>query len=513
MGVVLRGEADFESVRHELDPNDFYDHRHRAIYAAINALAHRGVGVDLLTVHDALRSGPDTGHVEPSYLAGLCEAAPISSHLPHYLSIVKRDASRRKCLEVVRRIETSLRQSPQDKEENTTDRLIQELNQLHQAEGHIPSKWQTACELMNAAHVSVEWLWEGFLARGLITLLSARPKLGKTTLLFHLLTALFHRQPFLDRATDPPGKVLLCTEEGPVLLKRRLERLGLGEDDLLILPRSAMTGRRTGWTETIQQIRLAARQGVCLVIIDTLAAFWDVEDENDAPKAGAALLPLQTLAQQRGIAVLLVHHLRKTPGEEGTAHRGSGAIVAAVDMAIEMGRDPQKSNRRRLTALSRFDETPQQLVIELEGGTYRSKGSPEAVGRAEVKEQVLGGLPGPEEDPIERDALLEQLDPKPSTSLLKEVLRGLVEDEELVERLGAGRRGDPYRYRLAADFHSATYIPPSVAESNPPASPGQPATPSPQLSQDASRAVRLIQEVFPGTELCQADDKGRGTPP
>jgi len=296
--------------------------------------------------------------------------------------------------------------------------------------------------------------------------------------------------------------VLLFTEESIILLKQRLERLELSRDDLLIVQRFTVSG----WTDVLARIRLAAQHGVRLVVVDTLAAFWGVDDENDAPKAVNALLPLQTLAQQLGIAVLLVHHLRKTAGEDGTAHRGSGAIVGAVDVAVEMSRDPQKSNRRRFTTLSRFDETPPQVVIELDGGVYQSKGSPEAVGRAEVKEQVLGGLPCPEEDPIERDALLEQLDPKPSTSLLKEVLRELVEDEELVERLGAGRKGDPYRYRLAANSHSATYIPPSVAESN--SGPRQePPPPLPQSRGSASeQTIRLIQEVFPGTEAHVSDD-------
>src|SRR3989338_2857192 len=96
LGVVLLGEAGLESVRHELDPDDFHDCRHRAIYAAIRTLAQRGVGVDLLTVHDALRSGPGSRSVDASYLAGLCEAAPIPSHLSHYVSIVKRDSGRRK---------------------------------------------------------------------------------------------------------------------------------------------------------------------------------------------------------------------------------------------------------------------------------------------------------------------------------------------------------------------------------------------------------------------------------
>jgi len=500
LGAILRGEASLDEIRRDLSPEDFYDSQHRTISAAIVKLAKRGIGIDLVTTYDALRSDAGTHAVDASYLAGLCEAAPVSSHLAHYTSIVKRDARLRRSFQAFERFVAS----PSNGTEAALEQLIQELGRIHQEERPDRPKWLTASELVNAEHTSVEWLWESYLAPGLLTLISARPKIGKTTLIFHLLSALFRHQPFLNQATHQAGKVLLFTEESIILLKQRLERLELSGDDLLIVQRFTVSG----WTDVLARIRLATQYGVRLIVVDTLAAFWGVDDENDAPKAVNALLPLQTLAQQLGVAVLLVHHLRKTPGEDGTAHRGSGAIVGAVDIAVEMSRDPQKSNRRRLTALSRFDETPPQVVIELEGGTYQSKGSPEAVSRAEVKERVLGSLPGSDEEPIERDVLLEQLDPKPSTSLLKEVLRGLVEDEELVERLGAGRRGDPYRYRLAANSHSAMYRPPSVAESKSPASPGQPNTPSIQLSQEASRTVQLIQEVFPGTELCPAEDSG-----
>ena len=509
LGVILRGEVSLDEVRRDLVPEDFYDPQHRAIYAAVVQLGRQDVGIDLVTVYDALRSGPQTRYVDASYLAGLCNAAPVSSHLPHYVSIVKRDASRREYLQAVERFVASVNQSQHDGERNAAEQLIQELGRIHQEERPDRPKWLTASELVNAEHTSIEWLWEGYLAPGILTLLSARPKIGKTTLIFHFLSVFFRRQPFLDQATYQAGKVLLFTEESLMLLKRRLERLGLSGDSLLIAQRFTISG----WTDVLARIRLAAQQGVRLVIIDTLASFWGVEDENDAPKAVNALLPLQTLAQQLGIAVLLVHHLRKSAGEDGTAHRGSGAIVGAVDVAVEMNRDPQKPNRRRLTTLSRFDETPQQLVIELEGGVYQSKGSPEAVSRAEVRGQVLSGLPGPDEEPIERDALLEQLDPKPSTSLLKEVLRELAEDEHLIERLGGGKRGDPYRYRRAGNSDSATYEPIGVAESN--SQPSQEAQPLPPQGHGSTsdQAIRLIQEVFPGVEVCPAEDNGRGTPP
>ena len=502
LGVLLRGEVGLDVVRRDLNPEDFYSSQHRAIYTVIIELAGRHVGIDLVTVHDALRSSPGSRAVNANDLTRLCEAAPVSSYLPHYVSIVKRDANRRKYLRAVERLAASLHQPQHDDTGNAVEQCIQELSRIHQEERPDRPKWLTASELVNAEHVSVEWLWEGYVALGLLTLLSARPKIGKTTLFFHFLSVLFRRQPFLDHATHQAGKVLLFTEESPVLLKRRLERMELSGDDLLIVQRFTVSG----WTDVLARMRLAAQHDVRLVIVDTLAAFWGVDDENDAPKTVNALLPLQTLAQQLRIAVLLVHHLRKTAGEDGTAHRGSGAIVGAVDVAVEMSRDPQKPNRRRLTALSRFDETPQQLVIELDGGVYQSKGSPEAVSRAEVKGRVLESLPGPDEEPIERDTLLEQLDPKPSVSLLKEVLKALVEDERLVERLGAGKRGDPYRYRLAGNSDSATYILPSVAESNSRPCQGSPPPPPQSPGPASEQAIRLLQEGFPGTDAHVSDN-------
>ncbi len=501
LGVLLRGEASLDEIRSALSPEDFYSPHDRAIYATVVELAKRGVGVDLVTIYDALRSSPETRAVDASDLARLCDAAPVPSHLSHYVNIVKRDANRRKYLQAAERLAVSLSRSQPNGTGDAVEQCIQELTRIHQEERPDKPNWLTAAELVNAEHTSVEWLWEGYLAPGLLTLLSARPKIGKTTLIFHFLSMLFRHQPFLDHATHQAGKVLLFTEESPILLKRRLERLELGGEDLLIVQRFTVSG----WPDVLARIRLGAQHGVRLVIVDTLAAFWGVDDENDAPKAVNALLPLQILAQQLGIAVLLIHHLRKSPGEDGTAHRGSGAIVGAVDVAVEMSRDSQKATRRRLTTLSRFDETPPQVVIELDGGVYQSKGSPEAVSRAEVNGRVLESLPGPDEEPIERDALLEQLDPKPSVSQLKEVLKALAEDERLVERLGGGKKGDPYRYRLTGNSDSATYRPLSVAESNSRPSPESPLPPPQSYGPAGEEAIRLIREAFPGTEAHVSD--------
>lgn len=104
-----------------------------------------------------------------------------------------------------------------------------------------------------------------------------------------------------------------------------------------------------------------------LVVFDTLANLWPVRDENSAAEVGACLAPLHKLTAGR--AVLLVHHLRKSDGAEGTGSRGSGAIAGFVDVMAELRRqkptvDPGQ-RRRVLTGYGRYDGIPDEWVVEL----------------------------------------------------------------------------------------------------------------------------------------------------
>src|SRR5262249_35034846 len=104
-----------------------------------------------------------------------------------------------------------------------------------------------------------------------------------------------------------------------------------------------------------------------LVVIDTLASISPCDDENDSAKMMAALTPLQAVVEA-GAAGLIIHHPTKGAGTEAQASRGSGALPGFVDVILEMRRPKNAERdcrRRELTAHSRFDETPPELVIEL----------------------------------------------------------------------------------------------------------------------------------------------------
>ncbi len=80
----------------------------------------------------------------------------------------------------------------------------------------------------------------------------------------------------------------------------------------------------------------------------------------------SALAPFVALAEA-GLAVWLLHHPAKGEPPLGQAARGSGALLASVDIFLEMrhpGGNPF-TRRRKLFGWSRHEETPRELLIEL----------------------------------------------------------------------------------------------------------------------------------------------------
>jgi hypothetical protein len=314
------------------------------------------------------------------------------------------------------------------------------------------TKFRPASELLAQSETFTEWVLHSYLPRGGVALLSSRPKVGKTTLTAHAVKALLEGSSFLGAEAALDGRVAWLSEEPPALFADRLRSLGLADDRLLVCFRHQSHGRAL-----VELVAEAFDLGATLVVVDTVAAWAGIEDENSATEVEAALRPVINLVQEKGACLLLLHHLNKSDGPEGTAHRGSGHLVAMVDVAIELrrpeGNAPQ--GRRMLRALSRYHETPQELVIELGGEGYIALGTGEEVSRQQAERALLDVLPGPSEEPIAfegrggEDTVVSRLaELRLGRTTLHQALVALVERGQ-VERHGLGKRGDPYRYRLA----------------------------------------------------------------
>jgi AAA domain len=226
-----------------------------------------------------------------------------------------------------------------------------------------------------------DWLWHGFLAGGLLTMLAGHPFAGKSMLVAGLLKAIDEGDPFLARETTR-ASALLITEEDKSLVRERAERFGLRNVRSELVTRASSVGLE--WSSLIgQATETALRDGHQLLVIDTfpgLAGLGD-EQENDAGAIGQRLRPLQQAAG-KGLAVLFLHHMN--------AHdqpRGSKALRGVVDISIRLlRREPSRTLRLETTSRS-VTATPPTLRAELvkaaDGWFYEPRGGTTAKGGEE----------------------------------------------------------------------------------------------------------------------------------
>lgn len=288
-----------------------------------------------------------------------------------------------------------------------------------------------------------EWLWKGWAARGHFTLLNGFWKSGKSTLLSHVFRC-------TDGGGDIAGKiepcrVLVLTEESRQIWNGRVEQVGIRDNvHFLCRPLKGRTSMRE-WSAMLDE---AGKYEADLVIIDTLSYFWPVESENDAAMVQGALIPVQCLAES-GKAVIACHHPKKSAdGGAGQSARGSGALSGAADILAEFklfDTARHEDPRRKLRGLSRFEETPGDIVIELTEDGYRTIGKTQEADRQTQIGTVRGILDKSDASMTADDVRDKWLAPKPSISTVKRVLSDGFKNQEW-GRTGSGNRGQPFRF-------------------------------------------------------------------
>lgn len=316
-------------------------------------------------------------------------------------------------------------------------------------------RFYTAKELASLESSDLSWVLRPWVVHGAITELAGKVKLsGKTTFATHLCRAKVFGLPFLEEAVSA-GAVVYLTEQSSSTFRVALDRAGLltCEDFHLLLRTENLD---LSWPELIT---LAANKctetEAGLLVIDTLGPFAGVVDENSATEAQAAMTPLSEAVQKYGLGVLITRHSRKGGGVVSESGRGSSAYAGAVDLMIDLDRRSGNypKSQRILSTVGRFDEPPDELVIELREEGYVSLGSPDDAGRDELRSEVFALLQGG--DSLDPKAIIDAIAaergedaPPVSPTTLSRVLTEEFERGS-VGRLGRGVRNDPYRYALS----------------------------------------------------------------
>lgn len=311
--------------------------------------------------------------------------------------------------------------------------------------------FSTAAEIAASTPETPDWLLHGYIAKGAITELDGKVKAaGKTTLIAAMVRCIVEGRPFAGRPTRR-SPVVYLTEQSKTSFKEALRRADLlARIDVHILAWAKTRGMP--WPEVVEgAFEKCKAEGAELVVVDTLPQFAGIrgEGENSSGAALEAVEPLQLMASG-GVGSLISRHERKSGGEVGDSGRGSSAFAGAADIVLALTRAEGGNDRvRLLRSLSRYDETPAQWVIELDGeGHYISRGDESAYARTQARLALLEHLPLTEAAGITGAEWCSAARVARTTG--QDALRELV-SEGIAVKIGGGVKGDPFKYFRAED--------------------------------------------------------------
>ncbi len=204
----------------------------------------------------------------------------------------------------------------------------------------------------------IDYLWKRRLARGKLTVIGGDPGIGKGMVGIDIAAHLSTGTRWPDGAECPTVKVALLTgEDDPAdTINPRLEMAGADRTKVAVIGRieDPKTGQKrrvsldTDAELLISQVRAA---GAEILIIDPLSSYvgGNVNSFRDTDMR-RVLDPLSEAAQRARVAILIVAHLTKAPGNNKALYRFQGNIanVAAARFVFLIAAHPNTPDLRVL---------------------------------------------------------------------------------------------------------------------------------------------------------------------
>ena len=456
--IFLVENQSIKKILEILAPTDFYRETHQDIYRAMLSLAQDDVPIDAITMTNALRT---RGKLEaiggPAYIAELAACVPTTANIAYYARIVRDKAVLREVASAAIEITNTAYDNPADVPgflALVEKRLTAPATSLVNGGGTVPARKRapglhTVSDYMAEMESRQERkaLIRGLIHEGETVLMVGRAMAGKSTAACAMAHCFSTGGDFLGRVVRKTRIGYLALERNGHDVARKFTDWGISDDVLF-----------TDEVPPMQPAALAeflARQitehHLGVLFVDHLQNLVRVADSNDYAVVSNALEPFAAVARRTGCALILLHHLPKSPREDGEIDAmGSEAYRGAADCFIESTRS---NGRYFIRAEARGGGLLPRMVLTLDRETGIVSGiNALDAERVELEGRILEHLNAVGE-PVPGPELREALGTR--SKILFEALENLVETKK-VDRSGEGKKKHPHIYQISTFRHSAS---------------------------------------------------------
>ena len=253
----------------------------------------------------------------------------------------------------------------------------------------------TALELQRMSFPPIEYVVPGYIVEGL-TLFAGKPKLGKSWLILHAAIAVARGGYTLGDVRCVEGDVLYAAlEDNPRRLQDRMTKLlpAFGEHWPERLHfETEMPRLKDGGIDLVRRWIQAAEKPR-LVVIDTLAKVRDAKghDQTNYEADYGAVGELKALADQYGVAIVLVHHQRKMEADDPIdTVSGTTGLTGAVDTVLVLYRTGQGTT---LYGRGRdIEEVEKAISFDADLCLWRVEGEARDIHRSDERTAIIGVL-------------------------------------------------------------------------------------------------------------------------
>ena len=214
--------------------------------------------------------------------------------------------------------------------------------------------------LMSQPLTPLNFVVDTLLSQGL-HILAGSPKVGKSWLALWLAVTVAKGKAVWGMGVKQGTTLYLCLEDSTLRIQNRLFEITEDAPASHFTTESCILGKGLG--EQLCTF-LAEHPDTVLIIIDTLQMIRGTGYDNTYANDYRDLSALKRIADAHGIAILLIHHLRKEFADDVFSRiSGTTAISGAVDSSFTLVEDRRGSGRATLSCIGR-DIEYRELTLE-----------------------------------------------------------------------------------------------------------------------------------------------------